>query len=508
MPENAGKDTTIAKTGRSVASKSRSSDQLNSPSFPVFDVMPESSELDVPIELALSGSHPRGTQPGAKSAPSVSNKADANRTSVSEEFSRESNLTSMLGTDYSRSTFERHAALLGHKRLRQPMYAARRMVIARKLQRDYGNGYVQRLVQHLRDTSNDRPSPTPATAGLSETEISESPSAEALGRASMQWPSAESELRLHPFDEKPGLLYSSQVTGPVAQRMNLEQAGWAGGLAKANAKLLLMGDARQVNVYNQTAAATVGSRVDALKKAGEMSATVGKLYYQGIPVKKKFTPLGKNLDDATYVAKVDPFHFEATVKIQQGKKEKELSLRFQHAAAYTGYVTGIKDATNPAIPQGQWSTMEDPAAIKKVTDKYGMQHQPDDPDKANAIAMTSGGAEKNLDAYTKIAGEGARWQCIRNHAAQLRNDSFFYTDINKNNNDPAQLKGIKFETLYTSWASIFKKKYNIPDGEVTQNIQSDEEFGYGTFKTKPVVVVPAPKDYNLDTHAGYVTAVV
>ena len=55
----------------------------------------------------------------------------------------------LLGSDFSQSTFERHAALLGDSRTSQPMYARQKAMIVQQLQRDYGNRYVQRLVKHI-----------------------------------------------------------------------------------------------------------------------------------------------------------------------------------------------------------------------------------------------------------------------------------------------------------------------------------------------------------------------
>ena len=54
-----------------------------------------------------------------------------------------------LGSDFSERTFEHHAALLGDSRMSQPMYTSMRAAIALRLQRDYGNRYVQRLVNHI-----------------------------------------------------------------------------------------------------------------------------------------------------------------------------------------------------------------------------------------------------------------------------------------------------------------------------------------------------------------------
>ena len=55
----------------------------------------------------------------------------------------------LLGGDFSQSIFERHAGLMGDGRLSHPANARQRALIVQQLQRDYGNQYVQRLVEHV-----------------------------------------------------------------------------------------------------------------------------------------------------------------------------------------------------------------------------------------------------------------------------------------------------------------------------------------------------------------------
>ena len=52
-----------------------------------------------------------------------------------------------LGSDFREATFERHASNLA--RLSHPMYSRRKSDLVLQLQRDYGNRYVQRLVDHI-----------------------------------------------------------------------------------------------------------------------------------------------------------------------------------------------------------------------------------------------------------------------------------------------------------------------------------------------------------------------
>ncbi len=54
----------------------------------------------------------------------------------------------LLGGDYSQNTFERHAAVLADSLSSRKI--SQRTMIVQRLQRDYGNRYVQRLVNHVR----------------------------------------------------------------------------------------------------------------------------------------------------------------------------------------------------------------------------------------------------------------------------------------------------------------------------------------------------------------------
>ncbi|HEX3092899.1 MAG TPA: hypothetical protein VHW72_09775, partial [Candidatus Angelobacter sp.] len=64
----------------------------------------------------------------------------------------------------------------------------------------------------------------------------------------------------------------------------------------------------------------------------------------------------------------------------------------------------------------------------------------------------------------KVAGEGPRWNCVRQLAAGgLQNSSKFYT------RDPTGgFFYITFKTLWASWDSVFGALFNIPDLTVRQ----------------------------------------
>ncbi len=71
-----------------------------------------------------------------------------------------------MGQGFSQDTFERHAGLLGDKRLARPANSMVRVQVIRQLQRDYGNQYVRRLVEHVsRQGSDDVQGPMGAEGG-------------------------------------------------------------------------------------------------------------------------------------------------------------------------------------------------------------------------------------------------------------------------------------------------------------------------------------------------------
>ncbi len=54
-----------------------------------------------------------------------------------------------LGVDPGKQAFDRHAALLDDSRLSRSGNGIQRAMAVRKLQRDYGTRYVQRLIEHI-----------------------------------------------------------------------------------------------------------------------------------------------------------------------------------------------------------------------------------------------------------------------------------------------------------------------------------------------------------------------
>jgi hypothetical protein len=255
-------------------------------------------------------------------------------------------------------------------------------------------------------------------------------------------------------------------TSPVLQRKNLGQMNLAQGLTDENKTYELVGDGRKVKSYSEQASATATDKLAALNKAAEMNSIIGKR-----TEKETWTPKWVNLDDNSKNT-LDPFFYKVVVPFKENNKDERIVLYFQHALLFTGYVESIFDSTN--VSTTGFATMYPKENTPQdKTRKYSNVHAKTKA--AKLIDLTTGKEEKHFDAYTKIVGEGARWQCVRNHAAKLQDDSIFYV---KQNNNPNDTKGwgVTFGNLWLTWTSSFGKEYNIPDKTVATKLLSNEVF--------------------------------
>jgi hypothetical protein len=319
--------------------------------------------------------------------------------------------------------------------------------------------------------------------------------ADAVADLVVQGKSAESLLDQH---AGPGAASEGSAAPGGVQRKNLEQAALSGGLTDSGAKLPIVGNNKgfEGRVYTVTAGGTAADRTQALVAASVQNANVGKRLagtnWQGAKA---------NFDQAKY-KELDPFFLEVTVNFTHDSDAHQLILRYQHAAQFNGYIVALKDTSNPAL-----QNLEPMDVPQRSTDplregfKYGNRH--DQTDGGTIAGLTGGGDEKNVDAYTKIAGEGARWQCVRNHVARLRNGTRFFT---KNPADDQTVFAITFDKLWLNWKTGFKNKYDIPDSDVVIALRPG-----GTLEVARGAAIDlstlTEDDYNLDTGTGHVVAI-
>ena len=303
------------------------------------------------------------------------------------------------------------------------------------------------------------------------------------------------------------------LLGGIVQRKNLGQTGWLNSLEPEQHTRDLVGDGRAVKVYKAERSTPAANKPEAFQKAAELNAHVGKTVddraasaWNITDSNKKWTLKDRQALNSPGLKKVDPFFYEALVSFPEGDMTQYLGFMFQHAASFTGYVEAILDTTNPGA-QGV------PSMYDKKTEKHlkgktnsnkgrylKFSNVHDQTDSSNLLTLTGGGGEeKNLDAYTKIAGEGARWQAVRKHASQLQDDSIFYTRTGTPGD--GKVWGVSFQQLWLSWLSAFDKKYDITDATFRGKLAANANFRDGRQNVN--VSALAAKDYDLDNSRGH-----
>lgn len=160
--------------------------------------------------------------------------------------------------------------------------------------------------------------------------------------------------------------------------------------------------------------------------------------------------------------KIDPF----CIQVKTHYDGKNLNLTYQFAKRFYGYVVKVqRDAGEFSMVEGDLSA-----------NTYSHMHDTNKGDTIKSIAEHADApsiAENNItyDAITKIAGEGARWQCVRDNAGKLKNKSRFYT---KDEHDDSKFYYVSFEKLWKSWKTHFDNKFNIPNDVVVDKLKSTD----------------------------------
>jgi hypothetical protein len=304
-------------------------------------------------------------------------------------------------------------------------------------------------------------------------------------------------------------------TAATVQRKNLQQAGLAAGLTRvSDGKRALVGDGRDVNLYYRSADVN-GDRTDGIVKAAELNAEVSHRVHdwgdKGQVGKRKGDPWEHNnlytrprqKLDTSQVPNLDPYFLYVTIRYGGVGELEQLDVVYQHAPSFTGYVEQIMDTSNPAtkVYPSMFDTNTERSGGKLDTGnvtrernlEYSNVHDQGNP---QAIAtLTGGGGQRNLDAYTKLAGEGARWQAVRDHARSLKDRSRFYTQAR---GEPTKVRAVDFVSLWLSWKTAFGKQSDISNAEFAKVLVDDPNLfrgkGVRTFDRTAMTA----DDYDLD----------
>lgn len=225
--------------------------------------------------------------------------------------------------------------------------------------------------------------------------------------------------------------------------------------------------------YKKTEAAISGVEIQANKKvpveikAGFDGAFKGK-------IQQRVT--GDHLLDDNNVALIDPYFFKAIVRY--GAAPHTLEMLYQHAVDWPGYVIHVADGGEGFAANMVPKDLSDPNTAG-IPDEYRRDHaQSGDTNLTGALQIdpqkSKGENSEVVDAYAKLAGEGARFICVREAAAggSLSNNTYFYA-LGKGKNG-IDNPGIQFKYLWLAWAREFSKANNISNATFATKLKDCE----------------------------------
>jgi hypothetical protein len=104
--------------------------------------------------------------------------------------------------------------------------------------------------------------------------------------------------------------------------------------------------------------------------------------------------------------------------------------------------------------------------------------------------LTKGENEARLDARAKLAGEGARWQCVLHNLGTIRDHSRIWTTVPKTK----KVHYVRFDTMWLNWVNVFDGDYNIPDWVVAAKLKTPDIWNGKVHDEKREQFKPAAGD--------------
>ncbi len=156
-------------------------------------------------------------------------------------------------------------------------------------------------------------------------------------------------------------------------------------------------------------------------------------------------------------SKLDPFVITQQAAING---QSSIDITTMYDAGHYSYVVKVEEGNTKGVIKDFYQPKVHGAV------GYVSYHTTHDETENNNILN---GTLTSTESYTKLAGEGARFLCVRNHIAHITDNTIFYTDKNWGAPKQAWLYGISFHRLWKNWDAFFKQKFNVTDVEV-QNV--------------------------------------
>jgi hypothetical protein len=213
-------------------------------------------------------------------------------------------------------------------------------------------------------------------------------------------------------------------------------------------------DAEQLWQMPLTAAASRAEVLGAIAlEAGTLGAEIDK------KVKGSWTYSSEN-GGQPGVETYDPIRVRFPAEYGPPIARDQLSLDYHFGSTWSGYVVSVSDTGNALA-----HTMRENRNAALGASEYSANHDINLHGGALAGSATA-------DAATKIAGEGARWQCIGRNPGLVRDSTRIYTNENADGTVTEQVRYIPFNVLWKTWQASFDKAYGIADELVAKKLKA------------------------------------
>lgn len=209
----------------------------------------------------------------------------------------------------------------------------------------------------------------------------------------------------------------------------------------------------------------------ALKKIAEKAAKIG----EGIPARKfesgRWSANDNRWETGNYKdvssKKFNPFQVPISSEYltTRSRDTVKLIMRYHFGPYNNGYVIGVerkntKDSSKKE-PNTKFGTMSAESVLAEG--EYSNRHVVRSVD--NTILQDTKGLKGDenkrkliYDEYTKLVGEGARFQCVRDNIDEVKDNTCFYTT---DSSEPTNEVGILFSDLWGCWGPSFGQAFNI-----------------------------------------------
>jgi hypothetical protein len=176
-------------------------------------------------------------------------------------------------------------------------------------------------------------------------------------------------------------------------------------------------------------------------------------------------------------AVLEPFIYKIVVPYG---KSKSIELQYQVAPGLFGYVVRQKDLDDSQVSEISTAGPQEPTKSGHSA-TFNMAHHDTKNTALSSLLEQNPKAsraenEVRLDARTKLAGEGARWNLVLHNMHRISNSSKIWTRVPKNK----MIRYVTFDTLWVNWAAVFSNQFGIEDAEVAKALRNNSTPWNGT----------------------------